>query len=830
MRRLTLLVTVAAVPAGGLIVWALFRAHSQLSPDLVTALLIFGVVVPNTVTLMVRIRATEFSVSPTSAAVLVCAAYVSPAKAILYTAVGTLIAKLVLRKPPIKLTFGVAKETLAVAGAAAALSLGGFVRLADTPPTTRSLPMDAVMLALAALMYTVVDELISGLVLSTASGTTMRKFLVVDWDIRFLIRLGSCATAIVVLALANEQGYRALLVLPVLVYGLHLTSSIRIRARAEREAWQRLAQATDEFNAVDLDGVLRTAVLRAGDLFSVHEIEVEILDPPRLVRGDSAGVKYDGPPDKAPPSIGQAIPIDLAVSVEQESLGELRLIVRGGEITLSERENYTLSTFAAALCTAIRNASTHAETKRLAESHARAAAIDPLTGLPNRRRLHEYAATVLTGNSPETITALLLIDLNHFKEINDTLGHSAGDQVLIEIGQRLAASAQPDDLVARLGGDEFAILLVGLAAPALVVSRAHALLATLNPPMDLDGVRVSIEACGGVALASSESDIGELLRQADVAMYEAKRHGQRVTVFASARDTADVGSLALGGDLARAIAEGEFMVNFQPIVDLGSGEVIAAEALTRWNHPRRGDLAPGRFLGSIERSAQLPAFAGAVLDQALVAAASWREAGFDLSVAVNVSPRSLLDKDFPEAVATSLAAYDVPPAALVIELTESVTLSQLEVVDDVLKQLREVGVRLALDDFGTGYSSLATLARVPVHELKIDRSFVAALDSPTEAAVVRSTIELGRSLDLLVVAEGVENDRQRARLWELGCPTGQGHLFARPMPAERLLAALQRGHGGRPGTLAAPLHEAGSVIRIPPNRRARGQQSAEGSG
>jgi EAL domain-containing protein (putative c-di-GMP-specific phosphodiesterase class I) len=293
-------------------------------------------------------------------------------------------------------------------------------------------------------------------------------------------------------------------------------------------------------------------------------------------------------------------------------------------------------------------------------------------------------------------------------------------------------------------------------------------------------------------------------------------------VFARARDTADVGTLSLAGDLPRAISENEFLVKFQPIVDLGTGTVIAAEALTRWRHPQRGDLSPGQFLDSVERSGQLPAFADLVLDQALAAASLWRDAGFDLEVAVNVSPRSLLDPSFPDSVAARIEGYDLPPEQIMIELTETVTLSQLEVVDQVLRTLREFGIKLALDDFGTGYSSLATLARVPVHELKIDRSFVAEMDSAREAAVIRSTIELGRSLGLVVVAEGVEYDQQRERLWELGCPTGQGHLFARPMPADRLLKLLQRGYEGRPGTLAQPLHEAGSVIRIPPSRRARG--------
>jgi EAL domain-containing protein (putative c-di-GMP-specific phosphodiesterase class I) len=311
----------------------------------------------------------------------------------------------------------------------------------------------------------------------------------------------------------------------------------------------------------------------------------------------------------------------------------------------------------------------------------------------------------------------------------------------------------------------------------------------------------------------------ELLRRADVAMYRAKREGVRISEFSRARDTADLGSLALGGALARAVAEDQFAVNFQPIVDLATGEMIAAEALSRWHHPERGPLPPDRFLDAIERSGQLSAFAEAILDQALVAASAWREAGFEVPVAVNVSPRSLLDPTFPTVVLNRLEARGLPPAALIVELTESLTLSQLEVVDEVLGTLRQAGVVLALDDFGTGFSSLATLARVPVHELKIDRSFVKALDSPVSAAVVRSTIDLGRTLDLLVVAEGVESEDQRKRLWELGCPAGQGHLFARPMPAPKLLAALDRGTDGKPGAFASVLHEAGSVIRIPANRR-----------
>jgi diguanylate cyclase len=828
-RRLTLFVRFAACLAAMVAVWAVFAVD----PDGIgwePFLLVAFVLVLDVAIINVRIRTTLQGVVPMSAAVLLCVAYVPPEQAILIVGLGMLLSKLVQRQVAIKAVLNTAKEIVAVAGAAAVAATLGFAPVSVDRHVPHDLLRDAAVLGAAAIIYALIDDLLTIPVIAMASGTPARALLRRNLDLRLAIRLGGFIAAFVTFLVVRDDS-RFLLALPVLVYGLHLGSAITIRARTEREAWQRLAQATDEFNSVDLDGVLRTAVIRAADLFSVHEVEVEIVDPPRMVRGDSTGVSYDGPP--VPPPADQAITIDLTTSDDQASLGELRLIVRGGQITLSERENFTLTTFAAALCTAVRNAGTHAATKRLAESHARAAAIDPLTGLANRRRLRDYAADILAASPPRGLTALVLIDLNHFKEINDTLGHSAGDQVLKEIAVRLDASARPDDLVARLGGDEFAILLVGLPAPALATSRAHAMLAALDPAMEIDGIRMSIEACGGVALATGDCDIEELLRRADVAMYQAKRAGQPVCVFARSRDTADVGSLALGGDLPRAIAEGEFRVNFQPIVDLGSGEIIGAEALTRWAHPDRGDLAPDRFLDSVERSGLLSGFVELVFDRALTALARWRAAGYAIAVSVNVSPRSLLDSEFPQVVEGRLAAHGVPPTSLVIELTETVTLSQLEVVDDALRQLRQLGVRLALDDFGTGYSSLATLARVPVNELKIDRSFVAALDAPTEAAVVRSTIELGRSLDLLVVAEGVESERQRTRLWELGCPLGQGHLFARPMAPDNLLAALQAGTHGRAGSLAAPLHETGAVIRIPPSRRARGggalgQQSADG--
>jgi diguanylate cyclase (GGDEF)-like protein len=424
-----------------------------------------------------------------------------------------------------------------------------------------------------------------------------------------------------------------------------------------------------------------------------------------------------------------------------------------------------------------------------------------------------------------------------FREVNEALGHLAGDRVLAEVARRLDRAVGPGDLVARLGGDEFAALLVGLDSVEAAQHRASDLLATLDAPIELDGMRVRVEASAGVAtVAAAPTDspadevVVELLRRADIAMYQAKRGGPRIVGYDASRDTADLAQLMLGGDLPRAIAQREFAVSFQPIVDLGTGDMISAEALARWHHPEHGDLNPRRFLAAVERSGLLPAFAEAVLDQALATAQRWRAAGIAATVAVNASPRSLLDPAFPRMVARLLAKHRLVGADLVIELTESLTLSQVELVGGVLRELKATGIRLALDDFGTGYSSLAMLAKVPAYELKIDRSFVAAMTASPEAmAVVRSTVELGRSLSRLVVAEGVERPEQRQVLWEMGCRAGQGHLFGAAMPADQLLAIATAGFGGVLGRICAPMRGAANVIELPRARRAGADETVTGA-
>ncbi|MBF9128245.1 bifunctional diguanylate cyclase/phosphodiesterase [Plantactinospora sp. S1510] len=815
-QRLPLLIGLVAVFAAGVATLSLLdsiRNPPTSGNQLITvAMLILTVTISLPVKAPIRIRSTTHATAWVETAIVIGVAVAPTSWVVLCTGLGVAVATRIMRLSSIKTIFTISKNMLVAAGAGTTLTLLGWVW-----PPPDGLPYMIAPLAAAYAVAALLDEALGIPVIALAARTNVLQHFVTNWDLRlagFGVRF---VVAVFTLILLRVETW-LLVAMPPLALSLHLAYSTRVRARAERYAWQRLAHTTDALNVVDLNAVLRTAVAQAADLFSADEVEVELQDNKRTVRGNSETISYDG--FASPPSFtnGSIIPMEMK-GYDGSAVGMLRLRFHG-PVKLSEREQYTLRTFASALCTAVRNASAYAELNRVAEEHAHAAAHDALTGLANRRHLLDRGADQLGQRRTEGVIALLLIDLNHFKEVNDTLGHAAGDRVLIQVAERLRAAVQGDDLVARLGGDEFAVLFHGLPAPAVAAHRAESLLTALHEPIDLDGMRISVEASGGIAVAPSTGGMTELLRRADVAMYQAKRAGRRIATYAPARDTADLSRLALGGDLPRAVADHEFTVNFQPIVDLGSGEVVAAEALARWRHPARGTIDPLRFLETVERSGLLPAFAEAVLDQSLIAAQTWREAGFDLPVAVNVSPRSLLDARFPGAVLARLRAHDLPPDRLVLELTETLTLSQLEVVDQVLGQLRDAGIRLALDDFGTGYSSLSVLSRIPVHELKIDRAFVTAMETSAEAtAVIRSTVDLGRSLNLVVVAEGVESEPQRMALWELGCSAGQGHLFARPMPAARLLSALHQGAGGRPGTLAPALHDEGAVVRLSPGRR-----------
>lgn len=802
----------------------------------------------------VRIRSTSFTVAWTDAVILVGLALMPAPWVALATTVGAALGMATThRLRPVQVAFASAKDTtttfiaglilIGVAGAAPPLSAGIIGIYA---------------VAFAAL--TVVDMALVNPVIALASRTRVFDRLRANWDIRIVTLVGRLVVAVATIAALRSQPL-LLYLLPLVVLIAHLWHERWVRAREERQAWQDLAAATESFSGVELDAVLRAAVSRGAGLFSADEVEVEIwLDSGhRLVRG-AEEITYDGDPDGAPPDTTNIYAVALHGYQAGRDVGALRLRFHR-RTKVSEREQAMLASFAAALDTAIRNAAAYGQLGEATAAHAHAAAHDPLTGLANRRELERHLTEALaTDSSLDCRIALLLLDLKHFKEVNDTLGHLTGDRVLVQIAHRLAGAVRPRDLVARFGGDEFAVLLRHAYRPERVETRAAGVLAALADPLTVDGLPLVVEANAGLALAidprdesdddvDSDTEVGddgsrpgrdgpgfrrdpgtwmaELMRRADVAMYQAKRHRRPLASYSPLNDTGQRPRLELAGQLGEAVSQRQFVLRFQPIVDLVTGEVHSAEALARWRHPTRGQLEPRWFLDLIERSQHLQAFTEAVLDGALSAADMWRAAGHDLSVSVNISARSLLDSQLPRLVLDALGNHRTPPHRLCLELTESLAISQLDTVDQVLTQLHDIGVQLALDDFGTGYSSLAALSRIPVHQLKIDRSFVKVLrvfgtgDGPPGAAditqaraVVRSTVQLGRTLDLAVVAEGVENLAQRRLLCQLGCEFGQGNLFSRPSTADGLLDMLTRGVGDRSGALAEPIAGEGNVVSI----------------
>ncbi|MEU3036064.1 bifunctional diguanylate cyclase/phosphodiesterase [Streptomyces sp. C1-2] len=430
---------------------------------------------------------------------------------------------------------------------------------------------------------------------------------------------------------------------------------------------------------------------------------------------------------------------------------------------------------------------------------------DPLTGLPNRQWLLERTWGAL--DDAERIgarSALMLIDLDRFRSVNDTLGHLAGDRLLLQIAERLRLALPRGAEAARLGGDEFAVLLPVADSTTSASRVARNLVVALSSPLDLDGLTLVLEASAGLAVFPDHSTDAEgLLRRADVAMYQAKRDRTGVEVYESKRDSNTPDRLGLLGDLRRALDAHEVQLHYQPKVRF-DGEVAGLEALVRWVHPERGRVPPDEFIAIAESSGLMPHLTEYVLETALEQVAAWREQGLCVPVAVNVSPRDVHTPGFAGSVAARLARHGVPAGALQLEITEHVLLEDPQRAADTLAALAGHGVKMSLDDFGTGYSSLVHLRRLPVSELKIDRSFVARLAIDNEdAEIVRCTIDLAHSLGLLVVAEGVEDDETWERLRDLRCDAVQGWLVSAAMPPDETTAWL-RARGAPRRTPPAP--------------------------
>jgi diguanylate cyclase (GGDEF)-like protein len=442
------------------------------------------------------------------------------------------------------------------------------------------------------------------------------------------------------------------------------------------------------------------------------------------------------------------------------------------------------------------------ERRRAAE---REATRDSLTGLANRTSFQAGVRRALAAVGPtDQQPTVLMLDLDRFKEVNDTLGHHYGDLLLAQVADRLRSSLRQADLVARLGGDEFAVLLTDTeegAAPG--EAAAERITRTFAEPFQLEEVSVDIEASIGIATARDGQDATTLVRHADTAMYTAKEHGLDFIHHDPKQDDDTTTRLGLLGAMRRALDEDQLELHYQPKVSVDGGELLGAEALARWNHPTRGLVGPNEFIPALETTSLIHRFTDRVLEMSLEQVNTWMRQGLEVPVSVNVSTRSLLDERFPARVAEALVKADVPARLLCVEVTEHAVMTDPDLAVEVLRQIHDLGVRTSIDDFGTGYSSMSYLKVLPIDEIKVDRSFV--MDMVSDAGnhvLVQSTVELGHNLGLSVVAEGVEDGETLAALHRLSCDVVQGYFYARPQNSADFADWVRAFSGAAP----APLH------------------------
>jgi len=478
----------------------------------------------------------------------------------------------------------------------------------------------------------------------------------------------------------------------------------------------------------------------------------------------------------------------------RDVVGTLLVADRVGDLagTFDADDVRLLSTLAAQAGAALEKGRAIQQAHDLARAREYEALHDALTGLPNRALFARELDQALEAARGDSRAAVLLMDLDQFKEVNDTLGHHTGDQLLQQVADRLRETVGDRGLVARLGGDEFAVLLPGLPsgdeATEQAVALGHLLHARLTEPVRLASLRLEVGASIGVALHPEHGDCGEvLLQRADVAMYSAKRARERVARYDPQTDWSSPTRLRLAADLRAALSGRQLTVCYQPIARVDDLEVGTVEALARWSHPELGELGPEEFIPIAERTGLIVQLTGHVLERALEQVVAWRSAGIDMRAAVNLSVQVLLDGAWPETVLTLLRRHQVPPDRLVFEITETSIMSDPESMIPLLNELAAAGVAFSIDDFGTGHSSFAYLQRLPVSEVKIDKSFVLPLTTdPNAASIVRSVVDLARNLGLRTIAEGVEDAATVDQLREMRCDSLQGFHLSPPLTGDEL--------------------------------------------
>ena len=810
--RQALLLLAALLTASG-VFWDILDehlGHSGLSPQIPWPLLAVLFVLAEVSVLHVQVRREAHAVSLSDIPLVLGLFFVAPTGLILARLLGSLSVLAVHRRQsPLKLLFNFA---VLLAGTIAAVTV---FRAVAGPNGTGPLSWLAAYLAVGAagVLEAAATTLVIGLyerslrfvalVRGTLTGVPVSAFV--------------ATAALVGVAALRQDGRTAYLLVGVL--GILLVSFRAYASLSERhlslERLYRFSQVVS--GSPEVDEVLRSVLVQAKELLRAEYAEVIFLAADGRRAGLRVGLNRTNrlergseDPEVLPEWMRRRVVADSAALLlprgsrdvdvrgylQQRELregmiaplygdagvvGVMLVADRMGEVRTFDADDVRL------LETVANHAGVALQNSRLIERLRHDALHDGLTELPNRallqRRTEEALDSMAMGGLPGL--AVMIMDLDSFKEVNDTLGHQHGDSLLIEVAIRLATAAGSSATVARLGGDEFAVLLPGVAQPDAALAIGRQLLRALEQPVTLNELDIEIGASLGVALAPEHAgDVSGLLKRADMAMYAAKGSTGGLRLYEPAMDTSSPQRLALVGELRQAIAMDQLTVYVQPKATLADAKVTGVEALVRWQHPTHGLLPPDDFVPVAERSGLIRPLTMTVLRSALSACSSWRSNGIDVGMAVNLSARSLLDLSLADDVGRLLRTHDLPAKMLTLEITESSIMTDPNRTIGLLLRLAEMGVQLSVDDFGTGYSSLSYLKRLPVHEVKIDRSFVTAMDTdPDDAAIVRSIVDLGANLSLRVVAEGVEHSAAWARLAELGCDSAQGYLLARPMPA-----------------------------------------------
>jgi len=776
--------------------------------------------------------------------------FLSPDELVVAALIGTGVTFLVLdRATPIKIAFNAANWLLQVTVAITVYDLVlRVLQTTDDPLAPAGW--------LAAVLVTQLVHVLSGLAVFAAISLRERV-----WRPRPLLRnlaVGSLCTLVVtdltlVAALLVRSQAPALVLLgvvAVLTFGLFRGYHVQRLRYGRLELLYAFTRSTDQ--ALQDESVRETVLAEACVLLRAREAQIHLRDDAdgawwapaldgvvlRLPRGRHG--------DAPEPLRGTGHSDGLAAPLREggEVVGVLTVTDRVDDVsTFDEEDAKLLDALAGHAGVALANSGLVERVRDAARETQHLSLHDPLTGLPNRlhflQRLERRLQT--TGSA-----AVLLMDLDRFKEVNDTLGHDVGDQLLRRIGERLRRLEHEETVVARLGGDEFAVLLG--ADEIHVEGMVQRVSRDFSRPVRLADVELEVTASIGIAMAPRDgSSAALLLRRAEVAMYDAKRRLAGVEHYSAETDPYSARRLSLISDLARALQDGSLELHYQPQVELASGQVTGVEALLRWKHPVWGSVPPDEFVPLAEHTGLIRPLTAFVLETAAHQCATWRAAGTPVVMAVNVSMRNLLEPDLSDAVARLLVRANLPAGLLKLEVTESAIVSDPGRALRALDRLVALGLSISVDDFGTGYSSLTRLRSLPVHEVKIDRTFVRGVaDSQADLAIVRAVINLGHDLGLRVIAEGVEDQATWSALAELRCDVLQGHLLARPMSADDMTGWLQehfaalatRLRSGASGAAEArPQIEPGSppasgstTSRLPPgrSRRSRGNGFSHG--